>query len=200
MGHGALLLGHAHPAVVEAVREQVARGTHYGAANPLEVEWAELITSLVPSAEKVRFTASGTEAVMLALRVARAATGRDRVVKLARALPRLVGRGQLRSSMRRERPARPPACHQRSATLTTVVPAGDLRSTHRRARATATSRPSSSSVGRALRPDPPRPGIHQRRCARHAPPPARCSSSTRWSPGFASPLVACSRCSGSPRT
>ena len=82
MGHGALLLGHAHPVVVEAVREQVARGTHYGAANPLEVEWAELITALVPSAEKVRFTASGTEAVMLALRVARAATGRDRVVKL----------------------------------------------------------------------------------------------------------------------
>jgi glutamate-1-semialdehyde 2,1-aminomutase len=82
MGHGALLLGHAHPAVVEAVREQVSRGTHYGAAHPLEVEWAELIASLVPSAEKVRFTASGTEAVMLALRVARAATGRDRIVKL----------------------------------------------------------------------------------------------------------------------
>jgi glutamate-1-semialdehyde 2,1-aminomutase len=82
MGHGALLLGHAHPAVVEAVREQVGRGTHYGAAHPLEVDWAELITSLVPSAEKVRFTASGTEAVMLALRVARAATGRDRIVKL----------------------------------------------------------------------------------------------------------------------
>jgi glutamate-1-semialdehyde 2,1-aminomutase len=82
MGHGALLLGHAHPAVVEALREQVGNGTHYGAAHPLEVEWAEAITSLIPSAEKVRFTASGTEAVMLALRVARAATGRDRVVKL----------------------------------------------------------------------------------------------------------------------
>ena len=82
MGHGALLLGHAHPVVVEAVQEQVSRGTHYGAAHPLEVEWAERIVSLVPSAEKVRFTASGTEAVMLALRVARAATGRDRIVKL----------------------------------------------------------------------------------------------------------------------
>jgi glutamate-1-semialdehyde 2,1-aminomutase len=82
MGHGALLLGHAHPAVVSAVQEQVSRGTHYGAAHPLEVEWAEQIVSLVPSAEKVRFTASGTEAVMLALRVARAATGRDRIVKL----------------------------------------------------------------------------------------------------------------------
>ncbi len=82
MGHGALLLGHAHPAVVAAVQEQVARGTHYGAAHPLEVEWAERIVSLIPSAEKVRFTASGTEAVMLAIRVARAATGRDRIVKL----------------------------------------------------------------------------------------------------------------------
>jgi glutamate-1-semialdehyde 2,1-aminomutase len=82
MGHGALLLGHAHPAVVGAVQEQVSRGTHYGAAHPLEVEWAEQIVELVPSAEKVRFTASGTEAVMLALRVARAATGRDRLVKL----------------------------------------------------------------------------------------------------------------------
>ncbi len=82
MGHGALLLGHAHPAIVTAVQEQVARGTHYGAAHPLEVEWAELITALVPSADKVRFTASGTEAVMLALRVARAATGRDRILKL----------------------------------------------------------------------------------------------------------------------
>src|ERR1700691_6247858 len=82
MGHGALLLGHAHPAVVEAVQQQVSHGTHYGAAHPLEVEWAELIASMVPSAEKVRFTASGTEAVMLAPRVARVATGRERIVKL----------------------------------------------------------------------------------------------------------------------
>jgi len=60
MGHGALLLGHAHPAVVAAVQSQVAHGTHYGAAHPLEVEWAELITSLVASVGEVRFTASGT--------------------------------------------------------------------------------------------------------------------------------------------
>lgn len=82
MGHGALILGHAHPAVVSAVRHQVERGTHYGAANPQEVEWAELIRHLVPSAERLRFTSSGTEAVMLAIRVARAATGRDHIVKL----------------------------------------------------------------------------------------------------------------------
>lgn len=82
MGHGALLLGHAHPAIVAAVCEQAARGTHFGAASELEVEWAERIARLVPAAERVRFTSSGTEAVMLALRLARAATGRDVVVKL----------------------------------------------------------------------------------------------------------------------
>jgi glutamate-1-semialdehyde 2,1-aminomutase len=82
MGHGALLLGHAHPAVVEAVRAQVARGTHYGAGSELEVHWAELVADSVPSVERVRFTTSGTEAVMLALRLARAASGRSVVVKL----------------------------------------------------------------------------------------------------------------------
>jgi glutamate-1-semialdehyde 2,1-aminomutase len=82
MGHGALLLGHAHPAIVEAVCTQVGRGTHYGAGHPLEVEWAERICALVDSVDEVRFTSSGTEAAMLALRVARAATGRDVVVKL----------------------------------------------------------------------------------------------------------------------
>ena len=82
MGHGALLLGHAHPAVVEAVQRQVALGTHYGAASPLEVEWAELIIAAVESVEQVRFTASGTEAGMLAARLARDATGRDVLLKL----------------------------------------------------------------------------------------------------------------------
>lgn len=84
MGHGALLLGHAHPAVVAALQRQAGRGTHYGAGHPLEVEWAELICTLVESVDEVRFTASGTEAAMLALRVARVATGRDLVVKLDR--------------------------------------------------------------------------------------------------------------------
>jgi glutamate-1-semialdehyde 2,1-aminomutase len=81
MGHGALFLGHAHPTVVEAVSAQVARGTHYGACHELEVEWAEWIERLVPSAELTRFTMSGTEATHLALRLARAATGRSKIVK-----------------------------------------------------------------------------------------------------------------------
>lgn len=82
MGHGSLLLGHGDEAVVEAVREQAGRSLHPGACHELEVRWAEAVVDLVPSAELVRFTASGTEASLLALRLARAATGRPRVAKL----------------------------------------------------------------------------------------------------------------------
>src|SRR5947199_7698787 len=83
MGHGALFLGHCHPAVVRAVQEQVARSPHLGAGHELEVRWAELVKKLVPCAELVRFTMSGTEATHLAMRIARAYTGRSRIVKLA---------------------------------------------------------------------------------------------------------------------
>ena len=81
MGHGAMLLGHAHPAIVEAVREQVGRGTHAGGSTRLEIEWARMIMDLVPSAERVKFTSSGTEATLLALRAARASTGKSKIVK-----------------------------------------------------------------------------------------------------------------------
>src|SRR5512135_3195046 len=63
-GHGALILGHAPRAVTEAVCGQAARGSHFGFAHPLEVEMAELVTRVVPSAEMVRYTNSGTEANM----------------------------------------------------------------------------------------------------------------------------------------
>ena len=82
MGNAALLLGHAHPAVLEAVREVIGRGLHFGNDHPAMIEWAQLIHDLVPSAEKVRFTNSGTEATMLALRLARAKTGREHVLRL----------------------------------------------------------------------------------------------------------------------
>ena len=82
MGHGALLLGHQHPDVTAAVAAQAAKGTHYGASHELELRWGELVTQLVPSAEKLRFTSSGTEATMMALRLARAYTGREKVVRL----------------------------------------------------------------------------------------------------------------------
>jgi glutamate-1-semialdehyde 2,1-aminomutase len=82
MGHGALIFGHAHPEITAAVAAQAARGTHYGAAYEGEIEWAERIVRLVASVERVRFTSSGTEATMLALRLARAFTGRPIVAKL----------------------------------------------------------------------------------------------------------------------
>jgi glutamate-1-semialdehyde 2,1-aminomutase len=78
---GPLVLGHAHPAVVEAIRTAVEAGGSFGATGPAEVRLAELICARMPSIERVRFVNSGTEAAMSALRVARAATGRDLVIK-----------------------------------------------------------------------------------------------------------------------
>ena len=80
-GHGAMLLGHSHPAVIEAVKRQMDLGTHYGSSHELEVRWAELVCELIHSAEKVRFTASGTEASHMAIRLARAFTGKDKIVR-----------------------------------------------------------------------------------------------------------------------
>ena len=80
-GHGALMLGHAHPSLVDAVNRQIEKGTHYGACHELQLQWAELIKSMVPSAEIVEFTNSGTESNMLAIRLARAFTGRDKIVR-----------------------------------------------------------------------------------------------------------------------
>jgi len=82
-GHGAILLGHSHPAVVEAARRQIGRATHPGACHELEIAWGECVQRLVPSAERVRFTSSGTEATLMALRLARIFTGRPRVLKFA---------------------------------------------------------------------------------------------------------------------
>jgi len=78
---GPMILGHAHPAVIEAVREAALRGTSYGAPCALEVELAERVVRHVPSVEKVRFVSSGTEATMSALRVARGFTGRRKILK-----------------------------------------------------------------------------------------------------------------------
>ena len=81
-GHGALLLGHNRREVMEAVRAALERGTHFGASHELEIAWGQQVIDMVPYAERVRFTSSGTEATMMALRLARAYTGRERVVKL----------------------------------------------------------------------------------------------------------------------
>lgn len=81
-GHGALLLGHSHPAVVAAVAEQITRGTHLGACTDEELRWARAIQALMPSIEKLRFHSSGTEATLMAMRLARAYTGKNKIIKL----------------------------------------------------------------------------------------------------------------------
>ena len=80
-GHGSLLLGHQHPQVIEAMQKQLVKGLHLAASHELELDWAQLICDMLPSAERVRFTASGTEATQLAMRLARAATGRTQIVR-----------------------------------------------------------------------------------------------------------------------
>jgi glutamate-1-semialdehyde 2,1-aminomutase len=78
---GPAILGHAHPRVIDAITAAAADGLALGATNPMEIALAEAIAAAMPSIERLRFTSSGTEAAMSALRVARAATGRDLVVK-----------------------------------------------------------------------------------------------------------------------
>jgi len=80
---GPMILGHAHPAVIRAVTEAAARGTSFGAPNAGEVALAEEIVAAMPSVEQLRFVNSGTEAAMSAVRLARAFTGRDRIIKMA---------------------------------------------------------------------------------------------------------------------
>ena len=82
-GWGPHILGHAHPAVVAAVTDAAAAGFALGATNPREIALAEAITAAMPTLERLRFTSSGTEAAMSAVRLARAATGRELVIKFA---------------------------------------------------------------------------------------------------------------------
>jgi glutamate-1-semialdehyde 2,1-aminomutase len=81
LGHTALILGHGHPVVMNAVKEQLQRGTHYGTCHELEIKLAEQVAKMVPNAEMTRFTNSGTEANMYATRLARAYTGKDKIAK-----------------------------------------------------------------------------------------------------------------------
>jgi glutamate-1-semialdehyde 2,1-aminomutase len=80
-GHGALILGQAHPVVTARVAEVEAQGTQFGASHPLEVRWGQAVKRLVPSAERIRFTSSGTEATLMAVRLARAFTGRPKLMR-----------------------------------------------------------------------------------------------------------------------
>ena len=82
LGYGPLLLGHAHPSVTAAVRDQLSRGTLFGTPSKLEVELARMITSDYPSVDMLRFVSTGTEATLSALRLARGFTGKTEIVKV----------------------------------------------------------------------------------------------------------------------
>ena len=81
MGSASLLLGHAHPAVVEALVQAAPEGSHYGAPIEAVLEWGERVHNLVPCADKIRFVGSGAESTMLAMRIARAYTGKDKIIR-----------------------------------------------------------------------------------------------------------------------
>ena len=81
MGNAALMLGHAYPDVVEAIQDAVTAGTHFGNDHPLHLQWAELVQQLLPSADRVRFVNSGTEATLLAMRLARAFHGSNKIIR-----------------------------------------------------------------------------------------------------------------------
>ncbi len=80
-GHGAIILGHSHPEINKAVIEQIGKGTQYAFSHDMEINWAKWVKKLVPSVEKIRFMASGTEATMMAVRLARAYTGKKQILK-----------------------------------------------------------------------------------------------------------------------
>jgi glutamate-1-semialdehyde 2,1-aminomutase len=88
---GPLILGHAHPEVIEATTGALIKGTSFGAPTEAETELAELIVRAVTGVDLVRLVSSGTEATMSALRLARAATGRDKIVKLSRSCRHVAG-------------------------------------------------------------------------------------------------------------
>ena len=180
---GASILGHAHPVVVEAVQRAAADGTSYGAPTAREVELAEAIAARVPSVEKVRLVSSGTEAGMTAVRLARGATGRPKILKFAGcyhghtdALLVAAGSGVATLGL-------PGSAGVTEGTVadTVVVPYNDddaLDARVRRARRSARG-----GAGRAdRRQHGPRRRRHRassRACAAAAPTPVRCSCSTR---------------------
>ena len=178
---GPLILGHAHPDVVAAVTEAAARGTTFGAPTAGEVELAEQIAERIPSVEMVRMTSSGTEATMSALRLARAVTGRDIVVKFSGAYHGHVDGllAEAGSGLATQGIPASPGVPAAAAAATVIVPWNDPEAAQRGGRPPSPG----GDRGRAG------PGQHGRRAAparlsrasargrRRRP--ARCSSSTR---------------------
>jgi glutamate-1-semialdehyde 2,1-aminomutase len=166
---GPLIAGHAHPAVVEAVTAAAARGTSYGAPTVGEVELAEEVVRRIPSAEMIRMTSSGTEASMSAVRLARAATGREKVLKFAGAYHGHVDGllAEAGSGLATQGIPASPGVPAGAAAATIVVPWNDAAAVEAAAAehelAAILAEPCPANMGLI----PPEPGFleHLRRCA-----------------------------------
>ena len=179
---GPLIHGHAHPRIVAAVAEAAARGTSFGAPTPGEVELAQEVTRRFDGVDMLRMTSSGTEATMTAIRLARAATGREHVLKFAGAYHGHVDGLLVQAGLGagHERAAREPRRSARSAAARTVARAVErsagTRRGGRRARARRDHRRAAPGE------HGPRPAARRDSsscCASRPTRAARCSSSTR---------------------
>ena len=125
IGHGSLILGHNHPDLTAAMTSQVPNGTHHSAGHEAEIRWAEKIIELIPSAELVRFTASGTESTLLAMRIARGYSGKKMILKLEGHF-----HGWQDYALKGEKPpfesASVPGIPQETLSTVSVVPSNDL--------------------------------------------------------------------------
>jgi glutamate-1-semialdehyde 2,1-aminomutase len=150
---GPLILGHAHPGVVAAVQAAAARGTSFGAPTPGEVELAEAVAERIPSVEMLRMTSSGTEATMSVIRLARAVTGREKILKFSGAYHGHVDGllAEAGSGLATQGIPASPGVTAAAAAATVIVPWNDpgavLQATERHALAAILSEPAPANMG-----------------------------------------------------
>ena len=185
---GPLIHGHAFPPVLAAVAAAAEQGTTFGAPTAAEVELAELVAQRVPSVEMLRMTSSGTEASMSAIRLARAATGRDTLIKFAGAYHGHVDGllAEAGSGLATQGIPASPGVPEAAAAATIVVPWNDPEAIARRGRAARARRDPGRALPGQHGPRPAAAGLPRAAARARRPTAARCWSSTRSSAASAS--------------